>query len=303
MVVRARTALLATAGIVLALAAGCASNDNAKSTSGADGGAPAAAPAGEKAGVQDLSAGQGQGSGTTGQGSGQAPEVGRAMIYTGTMTVRVDDVTASAEKVRTLANGQGGFVGSEKSSSRDSEESSTITIRVPADKFDGVLTDLGKLGEELDRQVTTEDVTAAVVDLEARIKAQQASVDSVRRMFTQAKQLSEVVQLEAELTKRQAELDALLAKQRRLDDLVQLCTITVTLVGPNTDYQPKEDEDPSFLGGLKAGWNTFLFILRVAAAVIGFVLPFAVVAAIVVVPLWFWLRRRRALPPPPTDEA
>lgn len=298
MVVRGKAALLATAGLVLVLAAGCAANEKAGSSTDAGGDPAAVAPAGEKAGapgaaVEDLSAGQGSG------GTGQAPEVGRAMIYTGSVTVRVDDVTIAAEKVRALANSQGGFVGSEKSSNRDGAESAAITIRIPAEKFDGVLTDLGRIGKELDRQVNTEDVTAAVVDLEARIKAQQASVDSVRRMFAQAKQLSEVVQLEQELTKRQAELDALLAKQRRLDDLVKLSTITVTLVGPDTDYAPPVEEDPSFLGGLKAGWNTFLLILRVAAAFIGFLLPFAVVAAIVVVPLWWWLRRRRATAPAP----
>ncbi|MEV6964935.1 DUF4349 domain-containing protein [Hamadaea sp. NPDC051192] len=291
MLVRRKTVALALAGLALVLVAGCGASDKTDS-----GGAAPAAVAPEGAG--DLGSKTGADQNTTSeQGGGQPPEIGRAIVYNGQLTVRVDDVEVAAQRVRSAATGVGGFVGSEKSTSGGSRAQSSITIRVPADKFDSVLADAAKLGEELDRSVNAEDVTATVVDLDARIKAQQASVDSVRRMFAQAKQLSEVVQLEQELSRRQADLDALLAKQRRLDDLVKLSTITVTLVGPDTPYVEPKSEDPSFLGGLRAGWNTFVVILKVAAAVLGFLLPFLVVAAVVLAPLWWWLRRRRPTPP------
>ncbi|NUO59089.1 MAG: DUF4349 domain-containing protein [Hamadaea sp.] len=295
MLVRRKTVALALAGLALVFVAGCGASDKNSTDSG---GAAPAAVAPEGAGDLGSKTGADQ-STTSEQGGGQVPEIGRAIVYNGQITVRVDDVEAAAQRVRSAATSVGGFVGSEKSSSGGSQAQSSITIRVPADKFEPVLADAAKLGKELDRSVNAEDVTATVVDLEARIKAQQASVDSVRRMFAQAKQLSEVVQLEQELSRRQAELDALLAKQRRLDDLVKLSTITVTLVGPDTPYVEPKSEDPSFLGGLRAGWDTFVVILKVAAAVLGFLLPFLVVAAVVLVPLWWWLRRRRAIPAAP----
>jgi len=300
MFVRGKTALLVVGGLALALAAGCSSSDGGDNKS-SDAGAPAAQePAGAPGGAKVES----QTGGDQTQAGGQAPELGRAIVYNGQITVRVEQVADATQRVRTLATSAGGFVGSEKSASGGSQAQSSITIRVPAEKFDGILSDVAKLGKELDRSVNAEDVTAAVVDLEARIKAQQASVDSVRRMFSQAKQLSEVVQLEQELSRRQAELDALLAKQRRLDDLVKLSTVTVNLVGPDTPYIEPKSDDPSFLGGLEAGWDTFLFILRIAAAVIGFLLPFLIVAAVLAVPFWWWLRRRRrALPAPPGSPA
>ncbi|NUR47757.1 MAG: DUF4349 domain-containing protein [Hamadaea sp.] len=299
MLVRRKTVALALAGLALVFVAGCGASDKNSSDSGG------AAPAVNPEGVGDLGAKTANGadqSTTSGQGSGQVPEVGRAIVYNGQITVRVDDVELAAQRVRSAATGVGGFVGSEKSTSGGSRAQSSITIRVPADKFDSVLADAAKLGKELDRSVNAEDVTATVVDLEARIKAQQASVDSVRRMFAQATKLTEIVQLEQELSRRQAELDALLAKQRRLDDLVKLSTITVTLVGPDTPYVEPKTEDPSFFGGLKAGWNTFVVILKVASAVLGFLLPFLIVAAVVLVPLWWLLRRRRTARPVAVDQ-
>lgn len=288
---RTKSGLLAAVGLTLLLSAGCGSSDKTDSSGGGD--APIAR---EPAAGAPNEAGKAEGDQS--QAGGQAPALGRAIVYTGQITVRVERVPATAEQVRTLATSVGGFVGSEKSTSDGSRDQSTITVRVPAKEFDSVLNQLGKLGKELDRSATTEDVTTTVVDLEARIAAQRASVDSVRRMFAQAKQLNEVVLLEKELTQRQAELDALLAKQRRLDDLVALSTVTVNLVGPDTPYASPE---PSFVDGLKAGWQAFLFILKVAAVAIGFLLPFLLVAALVGVPLLWWLRRGRRIRRRPPD--
>ena len=72
-----------------------------------------------------------------------------------------------------------------------------------------------------------------------------------------------------------------------------LSTVTVSLIGPEIPYVEPKSDDPSFLGGLQSGWDTFLVLLKVASAVLGFLIPFLVVAALVGVPLIWWLRRKR----------
>ncbi|HET7823328.1 MAG TPA: hypothetical protein VFL10_17535, partial [Ornithinibacter sp.] len=47
-----------------------------------------------------------------------------------------------------------------------------------------------------------------------------------------------------------------------------------------------------FLAGLKAGWTAFTGSVTVLLTVVGALLPFAVVLALVLVPLVLWLRRR-----------
>jgi Domain of unknown function (DUF4349) len=287
--------LLAVAGIGLMLAgAGCSSNQdsgdsNAKRTATSGGGA-AQNDSGKAAAPGELSQPQ-----APNQVNGQAPVFDRAIIYTGQITVRVDHVDVSAEQVRALAVSSGGFVGSEKSSSGDgSQDQSVITIRVPAAKFGDILNQLGKIGRELDRAVSTDDVTEQVADLDAQITATRTSVDSVRRLLTQAKDLNQILLLEKELTTRQATLDSLVGKKRRLDEQVALSTVTVTLIGPSTPYVEPKSENPSFLGGLRSGWSTFVVILQVTSAIVGFLVPFLIVIAVVGVPaMWWWRRKRR----------
>lgn len=284
--------LLAVGAVGLLLAAGCSSEN--KGDAGTSGSAPIA---GGAAGEKDANTQPGtdlQVPPAEGQPNAKAPVFDRAIIYTGQITVRVEHVDVSAEQIRSLATSAGGFVASEKSSSGEGgRDQSVITIRVPAAKFGGIMDQIGKAGEELDRNISTEDVTEQVADLDAQIAATRTSVDSVRRLLAAAKDLNQILLLEKELTTRQATLDSLVGKKRRLDEQVALSTVTVSLIGPEVAYVEPEPDDPSFLDGLRSGWATFVVLLKVASAILGFLIPFLVVAALVGVPLVWWLRRRR----------
>lgn len=288
--------LLAVGAVGLLLAAGCGST-NSGNNSGSAGSAPMPAAGGAADGATGEKAAPGtdtQAQQQNGQPDAKAPVFDRAIIYTGQITVRVEHVDVSAERIRSLATSSGGFVASEKSARGDrGRDQSTITIRVPAAKFGDILDQIGRAGDELDRSISTEDVTEQVADLDAQITATRTSVDSVQRLLAQAKDLNQILLLEKELTTRQATLDSLVGKKRRLDEQVALSTVTVSLLGPEIPYVAPKSEEPSFLGGLRSGWDTFVVILKVAAAVLGFLIPFLVVAALVGVPVIWWLRRRR----------
>lgn len=289
--------LLAVGAVGLLLAAGCGSADKTDQ-SRSNGSAPIAAGGGAAdSGTGEKAAAPGtdmQAPTQYGQSGAKAPVFDRAIIYTGQITVRVEHVDVSAEQIRSLATSSGGFVASEKSASGDGGRSqSTITIRVPAAKFGDILDQIGKAGDELDRSISTEDVTEQVADLDAQITATRTSVDSVRRLLAQATDLNQILLLEKELTTRQATLDSLVGKKRRLDEQVALSTVTVSLLGPEIPYIEPKNDAPSFLGGLRAGWETFLVVLKVISAVLGFLIPYLVVAALVGVPVIWWLRRRR----------
>lgn len=224
----------------------------------------------------------------------------RALIHRADITVKVDDVRKSADALSALVTTAGGFVASEKRVINSREAHSVVTVRVPSKEYAATLEKIAGLGKEQSRGSNVEDVTEAVVDLDTRIAAQKASVESVRKMFERAATLQDVVLLEKELSQRQTELASLEAKKRRLDNLVALSTITVTLAGPNTEIEVEEEPDPSFLGGLKSGWNAFVSSVQVGSAVFGFLLPFLAAIAVPIVILFVVLRyRRRPAPPAP----
>jgi hypothetical protein len=282
------TAALGAAALAATLAlAGCGqSSDDAQSTSGSapNRGAPAEAPA--KGGPEAADQGTDK--------AAEAPNLSvdqRSIIYTGAITVRVDDVNIAAARAAGIATGAGGFVGGDKRNSGTGSQDATLELRVPAEKFNPVVDQLAGLGKEEQRGINTEDVTEQTIDLDARIATQQARVDSGRKLLAQAKSLSDLVMLEREVATREADLASLQAKKRRLADLTALSTITLVLLDPEAVAAQEEDGPPGFLAGLENGWKGLLASLAVLLTVLGWLLPWLIAIGL---PVWavIWLIRR-----------
>ena len=179
---------------------------------------------------------------------------------------------------------------------------STITISVPTDSLDATLDELAKLGTVHSRNASTDDVTAQYVDTQSRIDTMEASVNRVRALMSQATKLADIVVLEAELSRRQADLEALQSQLAALEDATTLAPVEVRLSTDATVLEEAED-DTGFLAGLTAGWDAFTASVGVVLTVLGAMLPFAVVAAVVAVPIVLWLRRRGPGAPAPVTPA
>ncbi|MFJ7344922.1 DUF4349 domain-containing protein [Streptomyces sp. NPDC101110] len=289
----ALAALLLSAALALT---GCSAGDDASGGSGsaADRGADGKGVSGEAA------------PGGTGNGARATapPKLTPAhIIRTASLTVQVKDVPQALEQARTGVENAGGYVGDE-TTTRDAEghERTRVVLRVPVEKYDSVLDALEGAGKLLDRSAKAEDVTDQVVDVESRIKTQRASVARIRELMDQATKLSDVVTLEGELSTRQADLEALIARQKSLKDRTSLATVTLSLSETPVKKETKDD-DPGFVDALAGGWDAFVTMLRWLTVVVGAVLPFAAVAALIV---WLWLRVvRPRLPrhPAPTATA
>jgi hypothetical protein len=196
---------------------------------------------------------------------------GLAVIRTAELEVRVDDVRAAADEAARVARTAGGGVEAEQRSGSGEDGSATVQLRVPPKAFDDTIRALSALGDERGRRLSSEDVTDQVVDLEARLATQRASVERVRALLGEADALGEVVQIESELTRRTADLEALQARLESLTARVDLSTIVLRLDGTG---RPAVGEALGFGDGLRGGWDALVTTARVVAVAAGALLPF-----------------------------
>lgn len=296
---RRATTLISTVLVSGTLLAGCTAGDSSAQSSGAAPGV--AGPAAPAAGVAEAPQGKDAPAPQGKDQAAEAPDLGvdqRSIVYTGSITVRVDDVNAAAARAIGFATAAGGFVGQDNRTSGDGSDNASLTLRVPAEKFSAVVDQLAGLGVEETRGISTEDVTEATIDLDARIAVQQARVDSGRRLLAQAKSLADLVMLEKEVATRESDLASLQAKKRRLADLTALSTITVVLVHPHAGTSA-DGGPPGFLAGMQGGWGALLASLGVLVTVLGAILPWLIALGL---PAWAaiyaYRRWRRARPAP-----
>ncbi|KQP66262.1 DUF4349 domain-containing protein [Nocardioides sp. Leaf285] len=221
-----------------------------------------------------------------------------AIISTGSLEVRADDVAAARDEVQDVLDQTGGTVAEERSTSDDdgAVESTRLVLRVPSEDFAVAMEALEGIGVTEDSRRASEDVTTQVVDNEVRVRAQRASIARIEALLARAETIGAVISIEGQLTRRQADLDSLLAQQAYLTDQTSLSTITVRLArtpDPSSDQRPEEDRS-GFLAGLAAGWDGLSSVAVGAATALGAVLPFAVVALLLGVPLALLVRSLRA---------
>ena len=283
-----RTAVLAGSILALVLLTACGNGDSTD-----DGGAGSSG--GSEAGVH-VGAGRGSrrrtGGGRRGGPGGRrhhatvtvATQDDALLIRTASLQVRTDDVRSAVRDVEELATALQGTITSSQVSAAPNEDESqaraTLTIRVPEERFREALRSVADLGEVLDQHENAQDVTTEVVDVDARVKSQQASVERVRALLAEATTIGEVVSVEAELARREADLDALLSRQATLADQTARATITVELVGPEAVVAEPEEER-GFLYGLEQGWAAFVASGAIVLTMLGAVLPFAVAGLLV----------------------
>jgi hypothetical protein len=104
---------------------------------------------------------------------------------------------------------------------------------------------LGRDAHDESRELSTDDVTDQVADLDARISTGQASVDRVRDLLAKAQNIGEIVSLESDLSRREADLESLKSRKHKLDDQTTLSTITAVLWVPRRIRRARPEAQPA----------------------------------------------------------
>jgi hypothetical protein len=246
------------------------------------------------------------------------------VVRTAELVVDVDDLGPAAARVRSAVEALVGVVASEATAltseaavdvpamgsgdstanaSSDSQAQvetryaapgeSVLVVRVPVDSFDAALERVSAVGQERSRTTSSQDVTADVADLDSRVESASASLDRVRSLLGEARDLNDVVLLESELTRRQSDLEALQARRAVLADRAALATVTVVLRTPDAAGSASNP----FLDGLRDGWDALIESSTALLQVLGAALPWLAVLGVVLAPLALrWRRRRQARP-------
>jgi hypothetical protein len=166
-----------------------------------------------------------------------------------------------------------------------------LLLRIPPAHLNAVLSALDGTGTVSYRSLSETDVTGQVADVTSRISSAQASLTELRGMIDKAASMNDLISLETALASRESDLESLEAQQRALADEVQYATVTLGYVTP-VPAAKKVQAKPAtqhtgFVAGLLDGWHAFLAVLHVLLVVLGWLLPFAALVAL----LWWPVRR------------
>jgi hypothetical protein len=232
-------------------------------------------------------------------------KAGAKVIKTANLRVEVGKggFRSAFDRAASIAARYNGFVASSSEATVDDKASEgTLTIRVPADQFDAARRDLAGLGKVSHQELGGQDVTAQIVDYDARIRSLQAQEQAFSTLLGKARSIGEVLEVQGQLFNVRQQIEQLQAERGNLDAQASMATITATVFEPGAAVtQPKPTPATGLAHSWQRAWDGAVAVVGGTVIVIGYLLPLAVLG------LLGWgawrLATRRRRPSPATTPA
>jgi len=203
-------------------------------------------------------------------------------------------------KISAAVESTGGFVVESQQSSTERNSSTrdvvTMKVRVPADKFEGVLAEIRKTADRvIVETIKGDDVTEEFVDIEARLIAKKALEQQFMEIMKRANSVEDALNVQRQLAEVRGEIERIEGRKRFLEDQASLSTITLEIRTPAAFSATSAGFSNRLTEALSAGFDFALnFILGLIAFVIG-ILPFLIfiVLPLFLIARYFWKREKR----------
>jgi len=232
---------------------------------------------------------------STGTSTTHSSTIDRSVIVTGDMYITVEDPIAAADRAADIVLSVGGRIDARDETAPNEEfgGSAWLRLRIPSDELDAVVDDLRELGIVDYFSTDSYDVTTEVTDLEIEISTLRTSIARIEALLLDAENLYDIILLEDELASRQSRLESLEARQRGLEDQVSMSTIDLSLTTEPIEIVEEDDSPQSFWDGLVAGWEALIGFLAGVMTVVGVLLPWIALLAVIALAVILPIRARR----------
>src|SRR6476619_1416729 len=210
------------------------------------------------------------------------PQMPSTVIKTGRLSIRLGhgDLGKAVRRANLVVARYGGFISSSNISS-GRHESSTIVLRVPAERFDQAMSDLSGpgIGSVRFQQVSGEDVGQQFVDLSARARNLRAQSRALIRLMNQAVTVSDTIKIQNELFDIQGQIEELDGRLRYLHDQADMSTITMLLAQPAAAHH-KAGHATAIGSALRRSWQRATDVVTAVIVGAGVVIPVALLALV-----------------------
>lgn len=170
------------------------------------------------------------------------PSANRLIARKASMSLIVDEVTASTQTVASLAERHGGYVASSRSWRAGDEARASLTLQVPAAALDAVMRALRTTSKRVETEnVTSEEFTQEYVDLESRLRNLRATEEELRALLAVIRQrtqkATEILEVHERVMAIRGEIEQAQGRMIYLRNITSFSTLQVDLA-PNVASKP-----------------------------------------------------------------
>lgn len=189
----------------------------------------------------------------------------KKIIKDAEVKIETNNLVAYSQKIGNLTKKYGAYIAKEENTETDEEQEALLLIKVPVVYFEDLLNELpGTDAKQLERSITSEEVSGQIVDTKARLLTKKQTRDKYLEFLKQAKTTEDALKIQREVNDLQEEIESAESRLGYLANQTRYSTINLAVIAPKNGYS--YNDKPGF--GIKminalangASWCADIFI-------------------------------------------
>lgn len=227
-----------------------------------------------------------------------APAAERKIIRNADLTLETDAPDDVQNKITAIAQNKNGFVIESNKQTSDTRaaktDTVTMTVRVPAAKFDESLDEIRKTSNcVINETVKGSGVTEEFIDIEARLKTQKALEAQFLEIMKQAKTVEDALNVQSEIGEVRGEIEKIEGRKKFLENQTDFSTLKIRLESPSALTPTSSGFFYQIGEAIRRGFDGAMSFLLVLITLVIALLPLLI---FVVLPIYlvvrYFLRKR-----------
>ena len=211
------------------------------------------------------------------------------IIYSGNISLYVDDFQSTFEKIAAYTLAQEGFVQNASSSTTEINQNNVpnsgyLTIRVPAAKFTEAMKEIQSYGTPISSSINSTNISQQYQDVQGQLDNLKIEEARLLDYLNQAENTSDLLLIETELNRVRTEIDNRTTMIKNWDNEINYSTIIVSLsekaIGTSTVESPFSGLVQKITQGFIASINIILTGLAMLIVLMVRLIPFAAVLGV-----------------------
>ncbi|WP_035512586.1 DUF4349 domain-containing protein [Halalkalibacillus halophilus] len=223
------------------------------------------------------------------------------VIYTGDLTIEVDQYEEAETSIREEVNARNGYIVETSSEDHENDrKSGHMTVRIPQEHFQDFMNNVqGNAMNVINQSTRGNDVTEEFVDLESRLRSKETLEDRLLTFMQDAGNTEDLLEISNDLSRVQEEIEQLKGRMQYLEDHVAFSTVTIHL--QEASVEVPELQDQSSLNTLERAQQLFMSTVNSLLSAGSHIAVFLIGLSPVLIPLLivggiiYWRKRRRRI--------
>ena len=232
------------------------------------------------------------------------------LTYTANINIETLEFDKSLTAILDAVNASGGFVsyrneggGYTSVYGNYSRKWINLECRIPAGSYQAFMDGSADFGTVTSLLSSMEDITAQYLDTESRLNSLYAQRDRLTEMMKSATLVSDLIQIEAQLSEVIYQIENYTARKNTYDNLVAYSTVNISLNEVSVVTHQAETFWDRLIGAISDSFREFVAFLENVLFALIYLLPFAIVIALIAIPVIRLIRKKRALKKKTADTA